>query len=68
MFLFSLRHSLSNSQYQYSLPFNVEDNRRANNWSGTQSFYDNKHSAKHSYNNNNSSLRMINEVRVRRIY
>lgn len=67
-FPFYPRHSLSKNQYQYSLSCNVEDNRRANNWSVTHSFYDNKHNAKHSYNNNNSShLRMINEVNVRNI-
>lgn len=60
-----LRHSLSSNttQYQYSLPCNVENNRQTNNWSVTQSFYDNKHSAKHSYNNN-GHLRIINEVCV----
>lgn len=63
IFPFYLRHSLSKTQYQYALPCYVEDNRRVNNWSVTQSFYDSKHNAKHSYNNNNSSLlRMINEV------
>lgn len=67
MFPLYPRHSLSKSQYQYSLPCNVEDNRRTNNWSATQSFYDSKNSVKHSYNNNNYHLRMINEVRVKRI-
>ncbi|XP_026816490.1 uncharacterized protein LOC113556003 isoform X1 [Rhopalosiphum maidis] len=54
------KHSISKNQYQYLTPCNVEDNRRANNWSFTQSFYDNKHNAKHSYNNN-SHLKIINE-------
>lgn len=67
-FTFHPRHSLSKIQYQYSLSCNVEDNRQANNWSVTHSFYDSKHNAKHSYNNNNSShLRMINEFNVRNI-
>jgi len=66
IFSYYFRHSISKNQYQYLTPCNVEDNRRANNWSFTQSFYDNKHNAKHSYNNN-SHLKIINEVSMRRI-
>lgn len=65
MYSYYFRHSISKNQYQYLTPCNVEDNKRANNWSLTQSFYDNKHYAKHSYNNN-IHLKIINEVSIRR--